>query len=498
MAASIRTMLILNLFLNLSFVSCLPRFFHGRPKHGMLGAPILPQESVLPPDMWMTQRLTHFNDADTRTWQQRYFVNDTFYEPGGPIFVMIGGEGTANPAWMLQGTWIEYAKTYKAICFLLEHRFYGKSHPTVDLSVDNLQFLNSEQALADLAYFIQFVKQKYKLLSEKQKLITFGGSYPGSLSAWFRLKYPHLVDGAVATSAPIVAKLDFKEYLLVVVSSLATTGQGCNKNIKMATDAITNMLKTDAGKKNVEKMFKLCDPLDTSTYLDGANLFSNLAGNFEGVVQYNKDNRAFEGAIGTNITIDTICGIMTDESTGSPVERYAKVNDLMLSTYSQKCLDNSFNSMIKELQNVSWNASASEGGRQWMYQTCTEFGFFQSSDLGDTQPFGNFFDVNFSVQQCIDIFGPKFNQNLIQQGINRTNTNYGGMGMKATRIVFPNGSIDPWHFLGFTNDLSKESPAIFIQGTAHCANMYPTASNDPPQLVQARANIEKIIATWLM
>lgn len=38
----------------------------------------------------------------------------------------------------------------------------------------------------------------------------------------------------------------------------------------------------------------LCDPLDTSQYVDGANLFSNLAGNFEGVVQYNKDNRAFE------------------------------------------------------------------------------------------------------------------------------------------------------------------------------------------------------------
>lgn len=39
---------------------------------------------------------------------------------------------------------------------------------------------------------------------------------------------------------------------------------------------------------------RLCDPLDTSKHLDAASLFSNLAGNFEGVVQYNKDNRAFE------------------------------------------------------------------------------------------------------------------------------------------------------------------------------------------------------------
>ena len=48
-----------------------------------------------------------------------------------------------------------------------------------DLSVENLQFLSSEQALADLAYFIQYAKHKYKLLSKDQKLITFGGSYPG-------------------------------------------------------------------------------------------------------------------------------------------------------------------------------------------------------------------------------------------------------------------------------------------------------------------------------
>lgn len=48
----------------------------------------------------------------------------------------------------------------------------------------------------------------------------------------------------------------FLEYLQVVVNSLATTGQGCNKNIKMATDGVTQMLKTDTGRKTVEKMFK--------------------------------------------------------------------------------------------------------------------------------------------------------------------------------------------------------------------------------------------------
>lgn len=44
---------------------------------------------------------------------------------------MIGGEGEATEKWMSQGAWIEYAKIYGALCFQLEHRFYGKSHPTL-------------------------------------------------------------------------------------------------------------------------------------------------------------------------------------------------------------------------------------------------------------------------------------------------------------------------------------------------------------------------------
>ena len=46
-----------------------------------------------------------------------------------------------------------------------------------DLSVENLSYLSSEQALADLAYFITYIRDKYKLIPNK--LITLGGSYAG-------------------------------------------------------------------------------------------------------------------------------------------------------------------------------------------------------------------------------------------------------------------------------------------------------------------------------
>ena len=61
------------------------------------------------------------------------------------------------------------------------------------MSDASLRYLNSEQAIADLAVFRVVMSKKFNLTSNKW--ISFGGSYSGSLSAWFRLKYPHLVDG---------------------------------------------------------------------------------------------------------------------------------------------------------------------------------------------------------------------------------------------------------------------------------------------------------------
>lgn len=240
----------------------------------------------------------------------------------------------------------------------------------------------------------------------------------------------------------------------------------------------------------------LCEPLDKDNVNDVATFALDLSGNFATVVQYNKDNRAFEGAVGTNTTVNTLCDIMNDERIGEPLLRYAKINSMMLQTYGVNCLDSSYKNMITTLQNTSWSSSASEGGRQWIYQTCTEFGFYQTSD-SHAQPFGKLFPLKFFIQQCMDIFDPQFNATNIQNGIDQTNTNYGGYGIASSKIIFPNGSIDPWHALGIIKDVTSSEQAVFIEGTAHCANMYPASPSDPPQLVAARQTIQDQLKAWL-
>lgn len=146
-----------------------------------------------------------------------------------------------------------------------------------------------------------------------------------------------------------------------MTNALQTTQQSslCTGAIEQATTALENQIQSTSCCKPVEKLFRLCDPLDISNDLDLANLFETLAGNFEGVVQYNKDNRDFKGS---NITIDILCDMMTDPSLGSPLARYAAVNDVLLDATGDKCLDFKYDKFLKDMRSTNWNSSASAGG----------------------------------------------------------------------------------------------------------------------------------------
>lgn len=363
-----------------------------------------------------------------------------------------------------------------------------------DLSTENLRYLSSEQALADLAYFIKGMQQSYNLTSSN-RWIAFGGSYPGSLAAWLREKYAHLVHGSVSTSGPLLAKVDFFEYFQVVTDSLATYKKAdCVTPVRKAVQQIEVLLKHMIGQKTINEKYQLCDPVEKSidNPLDIANLYENIAGNFAGVVQYNKDNR------GTNhVSIDDLCVIMTNQTLGVPVTRLAAVNSLMLKEGKQKCLDYKYDKMIADMKNTSWDAETAEGGRQWTYQTCTEFGFYQTSDKKESV-FGDQFAAEFFVQQCADIFGKQFTDRVLDNAVDRTNIIYGAMKPTTTNVIYVHGSIDPWHALGLTKtDATQPQPTIYIEGTAHCANMYEPSDKDLPQLKQARITIAKFIAALL-
>jgi len=430
-----------------------------------------------PTEEYFVQELDHFNVQEQRTWKQRFYVNDEHYKLGGPVFFQVGGEGTISAGYVVDFMMSEYARQEGALQVALEHRFYGKSHPFPTLATENLAFLSSVQALADASTFLTYIrKTRYPGAGST---VTFGGSYPGNLASWFRLKYPHMTVGSIASSAPVLAILDMITYLDVVDESLKKIGgKACADNIHLATQKIQAMLKTSAGRNQVKQLFNTCSVPETEK--DIATFMSNLMDNWMGVVQYNR-----EGSSGPNIT--GLCAIMTNAQS-DPLQSYIKVSNLFLGS---KCMDVLYQSQVSQLTNLT-DFGPSVGMRQWTYQTCTEFGYFQSTDSAD-QPFGDLVPLSYFTDLCKDVFGfdwlPRTDE---------TNIHYGARDPQSTNVVFVNGNIDPWHSLSVLNSTDSGTiRAILIDGTAHCADMIPARARDPPGLASAQKEIGKIIHSWM-
>ena len=95
-----------------------------------------------------------------------------------------------------------------------------------------------------------------------------------------------IIVGAVSSSGPLNAKLDYFEYFQVVEAALATTGPGCNEAI---TEAIAEFeaFVADNQAETLGSLFKTCNPVDLSNKQDVDSLLELLIDNLAGVVQYN-------------------------------------------------------------------------------------------------------------------------------------------------------------------------------------------------------------------
>jgi hypothetical protein len=329
-------------------------------------------EDSLPPAQWFTQQLDHFNHQDNRTWSQKYYINDTFYNPDipGPIFFQFGGEAPISPFYVTLLDYVTYAQKYGALLVALEHRFYGESAPLPDLSTPNLQFLSSQQALADAAVFIKSLQQQYN--APDAPIVTFGCSYPGNLAAWFREKYPTVTDMSIASSSPVLAVIDFFQYLDVVDQSLVYfTGQSCVDIISNATQQIETALQTPAGQQQIQQLFNTCTPLNNtmdittfmSTLMDNwmgelffssssLPLLSSLFFSFissrllsSGTVQYNDEN-------GNPVDITWLCGYLYNASNKGqdPLTGYATLTKLF---NGPDCMDITYADEVAFLQNTN-------------------------------------------------------------------------------------------------------------------------------------------------
>ena len=74
---------------------------------------------------------------------------------------------------------------------------------------------------------------------------------------------------------------------------------------------------------------------------------------------------------------------------------------------------------------------------------------------------------------------------------------YGGSNIQGTRILYPNGQIDPWHALGVLTPPNQHEPVIWVEGTSHHFWTHPSLPTDSVEVNNARKIIWQQVDEWL-
>jgi len=425
------------------------------------------------------------------TWRQRFWTNDTFWQAGGrkgPVFLYLEGEATGSPYSVLSGQHVELAAVHGALIISLEHRFYGASQPSRDWTPASLARLSSHQAVGDVARFLRaHVGPTYNVTFPATKVVTFGGSYPGALSAWVRLRLPHLVTAAVSTSSPVLASFDFAAYNAVVGRSLAQPLVGgspaCAASVAAAFAALDAALRAGGAAAGAAgRALNSCQDLAAAPPLDVMWAASNYGGFVQGLVQYNEES---------GLDVRGLCGFMANAS-ATPLENFARA---ARAGTGPACVDNSYSDYVLAAGNTTADPAARGLGlRQWMWQSCSQFSYWQTCE-GDC-PLSAFMTLESNTRQCADLFGAPFSAAAAADRVAVTNDLLGGAEIAATNVVYVNGLIDPWHALSVLESRGG-ARAVVVDDTAHCRTMAPARAGDEPALVAARKEIADQIAAWL-
>ncbi|KHJ40017.1 serine carboxypeptidase S28 [Trichuris suis] len=152
------------------------------------------------------------------------------------------------------------AEAFNAMVVFAEHRYYGRSLPFGNMSRNMLGKLSSSQALADFALLISHLKSTFGS-AVYLPVIAFGGSYGGMLAAWMRIKYPHLIDGALAASAPVAqfpGLTPCSAFRDITSEVFRNTSNSCAVSISRSWKVIRKLGATTEGRQKLIDIFKLC------------------------------------------------------------------------------------------------------------------------------------------------------------------------------------------------------------------------------------------------
>ncbi|KIV95276.1 hypothetical protein PV10_02949 [Exophiala mesophila] len=485
------------------------------------------------------QLIDHFQNSSryapntNGTFKQRYYYDNTYYQPGGPVFLYIGGE-TSGPSRFsnLQTGIIQILmNATNGLGVILENRYYGESFPFENSTTDNLRFLTTEQTIADNAYFAQHVKFENvtggdNLTADTTPWILYGGSLAGAQTAFSLVEYEGLLWGGIASSGVVHAVHGYPEWY----DPIQTYGpQDCITRINNIVDKADKLIETNntAAIQQFKEIFGLGSLSDLGDFamtiafpLGGPmNYPTNTWQELNWYPEYDHPdffwfcNNVTDPDAPVEITsVDSQLANYTDGEVWTGLGGYASyVKQVVVGPLSADVIDTTAGFST---QNETFYADpTSSASRSYLYSTCTEQGAYQMPQpAGTPSLLLRTITLNYTQQWCTWAFpaGPLSPQAVPSpSGPDLSWYNkYGDFSISAPRLAFIDGSSDVWRDVCYhgrnastsTNGIRYGELQSVINGAGHHWDSYGILDLDAePDFIKAAHRWElDLVGQWLV
>ncbi|KAK5046791.1 hypothetical protein LTR84_007145 [Exophiala bonariae] len=451
-------------------------------------------DETSPPTLNIEVPIDHFSN-DSEKFNTRYWVNATYYKPGGPVIFIDPGENVVNQALIdmflveatLNSSGMTLARNLGGLALVIENRFYGESLPyPVDDETGLLtagwggyQYFTVDQSLEDLVYIAQNfqppgLEAYWDILKPSASpWIYIGGSYPGIRAAFSRISHPEIWYAAWVSSAPVQTQLRFEAYYdqlaedmtkncsLDIHAAVEYTDQilrsGTEEEIVQLKAALTIANQPELLAKGIQENYndaEIAALVANLTEVDTARLLLSVlppnvqsTGFDEGMLPYCTGLESYDPAPSTRSPASIFEAInitVSNDLTGTISEGGVAAK------FGQRAAFDATVSMIYhisvDLEAFADTLGSVEGNpRAWEWQSCYELGYAQTANTSNPRNIASsFLNLTTWLNDCHTNFDfPELPETPDTERLLK----YGGWNMTPSNVMFTDGLKDPWHIL---------------------------------------------------
>ncbi|PQE06585.1 extracelular serine carboxypeptidase protein [Rutstroemia sp. NJR-2017a BVV2] len=401
------------------------------------------------------------------TFKQRYFFDATYYKPGGPVYLYIGGETNA------------------------QNRF------------SNLQ----TGTIADNVYFAQHIT-----------LPGVNASIKAPDTKWILL-YPEVLFGGIAASAPVKTVVGYPEWYNPIQKYAP---QDCIASINGIIDKMDHLVSTN----NTHAIQQLKSIFGLGELKDIRDFAMTIAFPIGGPMNYPMGtwqelnwNPSYSSDdfwnFCSNVTnmdapesITEVDYALANYTGGEPWTNLGNYANYIKTALIPICDGAPIDSTACfGTQNQTYWAGTSNGaGRSYLYTTCLELGAYQAAPETGPSLISRVLQPDYTQQWCTWAFPPG-EYNALPPVVNTTLWNqYGGFNFSAPRLAFIDGASDVWLDLCYHSNnatsprvSSDLHPEYLITGAGHHWDSYgiKNISAEPLFIQQAHLWEIRTVKKWL-